>query len=736
MRSIFLLLFTLAFSIPSQSQEKENSRPTQQQIQAQKQAALAKAKKSREETIKKLAEAKASNENPEKIKQMETMLKTMDQMIAMMEKTDVTGNKIPKTLPASQNKEPAYVSPFTPIKLNQPVKTPTWEQAKDKLLWYSGTRIDANTLITPSSLIVRYDRQNGAIILQPPTSGPQPDTMYYGLVNTLSQINPVKNNYTIRMDNMMNSFFMFPEIENAYNEFDLFRERFYELAKNIEQMPPPDPNMNLQITIVSLENLIFYPPPIQIILPPKRPNDLCMCNNRPRSTYMYIVDKKVWLSKFFQDENKMAELLAEIFAQIENIRQSDSPLPSVASSIINNDERYTTFILTRMKTKLNELAKLYEQGNILIEDGLTEACLNVLNKLRKFDVKNSRTFYITRSEILALSDKIQKLISSNIFETYIEKQKAEININRVFDYGLYLSHELNRKLLDPKSEINETLFQTWMNGLMKFNRFKLSVDLDFRYQISSEGGEATMWATGILKNDVDMYVSLGQRDCKWILYLTEVDHRNLTTSEDEFRIPMKVMSGEKDYINDKKPPFPYSGPPVMTMVFPTFKINFCGDGSEVLMDVLSFSSADAKSHENDDPKAGYTTDIMAFVNKMLLGIKKTPVDVNQLVSIAGDMMNMSDMSNSQTSQSSGNPALDRMKTEYEMNKQRMDLQDRLAQASHKDKTIVPLTGYAPGSSLLFSPTYDMVDERDEDRKMGIMLTKAILNLKVEHAPNN
>ena len=152
------------------------------------------------------------------------------------------------------------------------------------------------------------------------------------------------------------------------------------------------------------------------------------------------------------------------------------------------------------------------------------------------------------------------------------------------------------------------------------------------------------------------------------------------------------------------------------------------------MDVLSFSSADAKSHENDDPKAGYTTDIMAFANKMLLGIKKTEVNVSKLISIAGDMMNMTSIGNSQMSQSSGNPALDRMKTEYEMNKQRMDLQDRLAQTSHKDKTVIPLSGYAPGSSLLFSPTYNMVDEADEDRKMGIMLTKAILKLKVEHAP--
>jgi hypothetical protein len=732
MRYILFILFIIGFLIKAICQN--NDRPTQRQIETQKQDAISKAKKTKEETIKKLADAKANNEDAEKIKQIESRLASLDQMITMLEKTNISGDKTPKELPPAKTKEPPYVSPFAPIKLSKPVATPSWEQAKDKLFWYSGRRIDANTLITPSGLVVQYDRQNNTITLQPPNSGPQPDTLYYGLINTLSQIKSVKNDYTIRMDNMINSFFMFPEIENAYNEFDLFRERFYELAKNIEEMPPNDPNINLYITITSLENLIYSPPPIQIILPPKRPNDLCMCNNRTKSTYMYIADKKVWLTKFFKEEYQMAELLAEVFVQIDNIRQSGSPLPSVASSIINNDGRVETFILNRMKTKLNELTKVYEQGNVLIEDGLTEAYLNVLNNLRKFDVKNTRDFYTIRSEILILSDKIQKLISSNIFESYIEKQKAEININKVFDYGLYLSHELNRKVVNPKSEINQILFLTWMEGLKKFNRFKLSIDLDFKYQISSETGEATMWATGFLKNDVDMYVGLGKRDCKWILFLTEVNHRNLTSSGEEFNIPMRIVNGEKDYINDKKPPFPYSGPRVMKMVFPTFKINFCGEGSEVLMNVLSFSSADAKSHENDDPKAGYTTDIIAFANKMLLGIKKTEVNVNQLINIAGDMMNMTSIGNSQMSQSSGNPALDRMKTEYEMNKQRMDLQDRLAQTSHKDKTVIPLTGYAPGSSLLFSPTYDMVDEADEDRKMGIMLTKAILKLKVEHAP--
>ena len=729
MRYILFILFNIGFLLTAICQE--NDRPTQKQIETQKQEAISKAKKTKEETIKKLAEAKANNEDAEKIKQIESRLASLDQMISMLEKTNLTGNSNPKILPKSDIQEPTYVSPFTPIKLTKPVSAPTWDQAKDKLLWYNGRRIDANTLITPSGLIARYDRQRATVILQPPRPGPGPDTIYYGLVNTLAQTKRLKDDFSIRMDNMLNSFFMFPEIENGYKEFDFFKENYYELAKNTITLETAQPDANLETKIQNFIDYVTFLPADRVILPPERPNDLCFCND-PTAKQSYHESMDQWMNKFYAEEFKIIQMLQDIFRHVD-FAQSHNVNPSLPPDI-TDPTGFGIIIFNRMKRKLQGLVEKYEQGNILLEDGMVLALLNLLKKVQDFDEHKAPQFKNVRSEIVDLFAKIKRLMDSNIFETYIEKQKADININRVFDYGLYVSHELNRKMVNPESEVNQTVFQKWLEGLKKFNRFKLSIDLDFKYQISAETGEATMWATGFLKNDVDMYVSLGKRDCKWILFLTEVNHRNLTSSGEEFKIPMRVVNGEKDYINDKKPPFPYSGPRVMKMVFPTFKINFCGDGSEVLMDVLSFSSADAKSHENDDPKAGYTTDIMAFANKMLLGIKKTEVNVSKLISIAGDMMNMTSIGNSQMSQSSGNPALDRMKTEYEMNKQRMDLQDRLAQTSHKDKTVIPLSGYAPGSSLLFSPTYDMVDEADEDRKMGIMLTKAILKLKVEHAP--
>src|ERR1700752_1594083 len=121
MRTIVLLLFALgSYSLGS---AQEESPPAQQ--------AIAKAKKTREETKAKLAQAKANNEGPEKIKQIEGRLASLDQMIAMLDKTDLTDNKTQKPLPPLKNTKPEFVSPFIPIKLKQPVKIPGEGQATD-----------------------------------------------------------------------------------------------------------------------------------------------------------------------------------------------------------------------------------------------------------------------------------------------------------------------------------------------------------------------------------------------------------------------------------------------------------------------------------------------------------------------------------------------------------------------------------------------------------------------------
>lgn len=727
MRIIFFLLFIAGCSVISLSQD--NNRPTQKQIEVQKQQAIADAKKELIETKRQLAQAKANND-PEAIRQFESQLASLEQMIAMLEKTNLTGNNIPKTLPPSDKKEPAYVSPFSPIKLNQPVKTPTWEQATDKLLWYSGKRIDANTLITPSGLIVRYNRQTNTITLQPPNSGPDPDTIYYGLINTLSQIKPMKNDYAVRMESMMNSFFMFSEIDLAYKEYDMFKNNYYELAKNKRQINQPALNASLESMIQTLADIIQQLPPIQTLPPPKRSNDLCLCEDEAAKA-RYHNNLKTWVGQFYREEYDILGLLMRIFEKIESLKFLGIAVPSVATSV-NDPTQYFEIILERMTAKLGQLGKLYEQGDVLIEDGLVYATLNLFTKKSELGLKNTTRAVNIRQSIDRVTEEIGILIASDFFERYIDDQKSKLKYNTVFDYGLYLAHELNKKMVYPKYEVNANLFNIWMEGLKKFNRFNLTMEMDFHYQIVSkeENDMIIMWATGVVTSESPLYVSLGRHDCHWELYLTDVNHQKLQTSGEEYRIKMKVYSGQKDYVKDLLPPFNYSGPAIIQMVFPTMKINFCGGQSEAVFDIMSFSPPDIKKHEKDDTKKIYSIDILAYINKAIIGAKTTQVNVDQLISTAGEMMNIR---STQLPPSSGDPVLDKLKMNYLLNKKKYELQYNLGQTTHTRRSIA-LIPEQPGNVFLFYPTYNLTAPNDEDKNYGIMLTKADLFLRVEHSP--
>ncbi len=720
---IILLSLLLIFCNSGFSQNEKP--PTKEQMQAELQQSIRDAKQEIEETKKQIAEAKKNKDDPESIDQLQKQLESLQQMVTLLEKTNITAMQAPKTLSPSKTTEPAYVSPFTPITLKQPAKAPAWEQATDQLLWYRGRRIDPNTLITPTGFIVRYDLQNNMVIYQPSRT----DTPYYNLVNTLGQVRQLKKDYSQGMRGLMNSFFMFPLIEDAYKEYDLFKNTYYELARNNIQLNPTHRNTSLESMIQNLADFLRHLPPLNMVPPPKRPNDLCLCQNSSAQT-RYQNSLKSWVIQFYSEEYKILQKLMAIYERIESMKLQGIAIPAVASSL-NDPNRYFEIILERMTAKLTDLSKSYQQGDVLIEDGLVYAASTLLDT--QTELNAGSRLRATNNGINRIVDDIGSLVMSDLFERYIEDQKSQKNFNAVFDYGLYLAHELNKKQVYPQNDINKNLFELWMKGLEKFNRFKLNIEINFDYQQvnKEDDDDLLLMASGSLKSD-ELIVSLGRNDCSWIFYLKNVNHQNRNTNEKEFEIPMNVVTGSKDFLKDKYPPFPYTGPSILKMVFPTFKISFCGTGSTVMMDALRYEPADVERHKNDDVSKKYSMDMQFFVNKLFLSAVKTKMDVNELISTSVQMINIQ---SSQTPASSGDPAFDHMHMEYLMNKKKYELQYSLSQTSHTEKTVIPLRLDPPGSSRLFNPTVDVVDTNDPDREKGMVMKKGIVTLKAEHSPN-
>ncbi len=728
MRYIFYILLGCLLHYPIIAQEKP---PTKEEMKAEFEQSIRDARQQRDELIAQIAEAKNNKDDPESITQMEEQLTTLNKMITALEKTNPFGKPVSKPVTTPKNIEPAYVSPFKPINLKQPVSAPTWAQATDRLLWYRGRRIDANTLITPSGLIARYNQQRNVLTFQPAKT----DTPYYSLVRILGQIRQMRLDYATRMDGMTNSFFLFPLIEDAYNEYELFKERYYELAKNeIEILiETPQGNISLEQYINNLASYVQNLPPARAIPPPKRANNLCLCDYAAERR-RYENDIKEWHQKFFAEENKIMHDLTNIIKEINYSRRNNLSLPSNASLYKENFWQYHTKVLERLNTKLSELANQYPT-DVLIEDGLMWIWHSVNRHRTIMDKYSVSLFSTVSAAIEGTLFRVKTLVLSDIFENYIEDQKRLKNYDKVFDFGLYTAHELNKGLVEPNYQVNEKLYDTWMKGIEKFNRFKLNIDIDFDYrQVDRQDNNKLLrTANGVMQSE-DVYVSLERFECQWALYTSDLDHRSRNTGGEEFRIPMKIKSGSEITWSSPPKTLDYSGPAYMKLVLPTFKINLCGNQgnqSVAMLNVLSYGAADLKAHKNDNTAKVYTVLMLHYVNKVLTGARKTHLNAPEFVSTAIEMMNMN---NQQMDQTGKGAAYDRLKFQHSMNRKKADLQFRATNITHTAITVIPLVKTMQIPVILFNPEVTLDNSADEDNTRYGLEAKGKITMKILHAP--
>src|SRR4030095_13660116 len=113
-----LILFATTQAFPqSPSRADKTVKPSQKEMNAQLNQAKREAQEQMLALEKDIAEAKAKNEDAEAIKQMESQLVTLRQIVGGVDNIASQKNKRPETLAPVTTKEPKYVSPFEPIVL-------------------------------------------------------------------------------------------------------------------------------------------------------------------------------------------------------------------------------------------------------------------------------------------------------------------------------------------------------------------------------------------------------------------------------------------------------------------------------------------------------------------------------------------------------------------------------------------------------------------------------------------
>jgi hypothetical protein len=212
--------------------------------------------------------------------------------------------------------------------------------------------------------------------------------------------------------------------------------------------------------------------------------------------------------------------------------------------------------------------------------------------------------------------------------------------------------------------------------------------------------------------------------------MTDQNYRSRNTDGEEFRIPLKVEGGTQ-LIQSPRISLQYSGPAYMKLVFPTFKINLCGNQSVAMLDVLSYAAADLKADANDRIEKVYTVQMLPYANKMLTGARKTELNAPELISTALEMMNMT---NQPMVQTSNDPAFNRLLMEHTMNRKKADLQFSTSNVTHTANTVIPLVKTMQIPTILFNPEVTVDNSTDEDNKKYGQVAEGKISIKIVHAP--
>jgi hypothetical protein len=737
MRIILFLLFTFWLTQPVLSQH-----PTKAQMDEEMQQSLKDIRKQITDQEKDIATAKANHEDVETIQEMEKQLAMMKKMLGMLDKTSSLVNTRPQ-IPADNTIPLAkYQSPIVPIPLRQPVVAPTEVQAKNRLLWYHGKKLNDSMLVTTKKMVVLYSKKRNMVIVKPDE---KKDSTFVNIVANLSKSRQWTNNYFNKLATTKNSFFDYPQALMTLKEFGHLEDAFNKIAQNTISLPAPGSAWGTVITNTSpsqsgpypefemtpeekpagledmyraLMDLMNHPPSMDFPPPPEEEFSLCYyCDPAKQSAYDKEVDD--WGEAFFDYESKLISGGIGIFRAIALLGFGGPDADQVNYPSIPTLEQDVNKAMKlgwdRMEEKINKLTELYGHD--------VHRQTAVIQKVLGFDRQKQLMGLTDDNSTVNAGELVDDMAKD--FTNYMNQEINAKNYDVVFNYTLLLSLQRQVHLLggtDATSKMLDELSERVVN----FNRFELTVDMDFALQFVDTEDKPFIKATGSLSLSDNVYVSLGRMGCKWQLYLTNADYRN--GDENDFRLPIKVNSGTKLVKQgDSWITYPYSGPTDMLMVFPSFRISFCqGGGSDSAMtDVLRYKIDDLSPYANSMDK-DYTIDLLQYANKMFVSIDKGENNMDQNIDLMGEMMSTG--ANAHIEAPTGNTLLDQLQVEYLVNLQQHEMQKRLTESSKVPKTVI-LFDAVNNSAVLVDSNTDTAN-----KEKNIDLTKGQIRLKVVHAP--
>ncbi|MGG9960416.1 hypothetical protein [Ferruginibacter sp. SUN106] len=648
--------------------------------------------------------------------QIDKMMKDAQSMLGKFEKQAKDTAALKKVSQKYVPIQPPSTVEIIPLK--QPLQIPTAAQAKDRLLWYKGKKMNDSTIVTPKGLLVLYKKKIGRVVAQPL----EKEDTFRILVKNLTRTAKMTNDFVVKEVAKKNSFMNYPLVQMSVDEFKMIDDQMNEIVKNTIDLPETDltppqkskggdgesgiENMeDLNQMHEQLKQLLANKPSLNFDAPPKRDFSISyFCDTNAR--HRYIEELKKWNENFLEYEMELAGKVMQIERSIQLLAINPDANPSLRADL---DEGLKA-AFSRWDEKIKLLTAQYSKDVFRQECVITAILSNERQK-----------------QLMGISSSASLLDINFLFgpefENYINEQISKKNWDVILNISFFLGRKRQAQLFgmdEASGRINALLEKT-----LKLNRFALTANIDFNIELIDDDGKPVMKANGEVETADKVYVSMyvNNKGCNWTLLLYTPDFE--TAKEIDYYIPMKVTGGKKLVKEDKEwKTYAYTGPAEMLFHFPVFRISFM-EGSE--QDSATLQTMRYLSEENltNNLTKGYTTDMLTLMNHVFMVLSEEPDKGNSMMDVVNSML--SKFGNVFKPATNESP-LETLKKRYELMQQKQEAEQQTSMAGFNNKMVV-LFNAANNSGILIDQSIDT-----KHKEEGIDLTKGIIKIKVVHDP--
>jgi len=537
--------------------------------------------------------------------EMEKMLKDLPAEQQAMAKQMIE-NATGKTTAIKKEIQPIPSSPIIQIKLAQPVTAPTEAQAKDRLLWYKGKKINDSMLITPQSMVVLYSSKRNMVITQPL----EKTDPFRDMAKNVSKEQKMTDDYIEAEAAKPNSWMNYPTIQRTVDQLVVIDEQFNKAIKNTIDLPkeansrpatgqdkgvPPtkqdktkpetDGNKNcaevnnyIKSGLIkqheTLKSLLNNPPDMSVDAPPKVSfSTASLCDKSVQEKYTQ--EEKNWKENAVAYEKSLLQsaMAPEHTIQISGLDHdcAEKFSPGLSADM----EKSMKLGFSRLEKKIMKLTSSY--GKDIFRQ------LPVIRLALEFE--RQKQLMGIESHEQGIVSNIPELLAGPEFENYINEQIEKKNWDVILNLPAIMARVRTCQLMGAEGEAADRIEKLLERAIL-INRFSISVDIDFNERYHDDG-EVYLKVNGSIKTKEKVYVSLFPTGCAgWTLQQPLGDYTKGVPY-----IPMQVVSGLKSVKNDKTwENYPYSGPKDMIMYYPVFVIDFTSiiDPDTAVLQILRY----------------------------------------------------------------------------------------------------------------------------------------------------